>query len=190
MSPPNPNHLPADLIPIARGVRLLVLDADGVLTDGTINLDSEGVEFKTFNVRDGLGLRLWRRLGLEVAIITGRSGGALRARAQELGIAMVLDGVSDKASALAGLLSRLGMGAGEAAYIADDWPDLPALQMVGLPIAVADAEPAVAAAAAWRTPRPGGRGAVRDAVEAMLGAKGLLERAMSLAVGDPGPARG
>lgn len=187
---PSRGPLPDHLAAIARGVKLLVLDADGVLTDGSVNLDANGVEFKSFNVRDGLGLRLWMRLGFEVAIITGRSGGALRARAQELGISTVLDGISHKATALTELLARLGMEAREAAYVADDWPDLPALGMVGLPIAVANAEPAVIEAARWTTPRPGGGGAVRDAIEAMLAAKGLLERARSLATGDPAPARG
>ena len=160
-------------------IRLLCLDVDGVLTDGSILLDDAGVETKRFFVRDGTGLRAWQRSGGVVAIITGRDGEAVRHRAGELGIDRVLSGVQRKGEAFEGLVRELGFMPEEAAMIGDDLPDLPVLRRCGYPVAVRDAAPEVQDAAAWITPSPGGRGAVREAVEHLLGARGGWEAAVA-----------
>ena len=165
--------------PDPASIRLLCLDVDGVLTDGSILLDDEGIETKRFFVRDGTGLRAWQRAGGVVAIITGRDGRAVRHRAAELGIDRVLSGVARKGAAFEELLGELGLTAAEAAMIGDDLPDLPVLQRCGYPVAVRDAVPEVREAAAWITPSPGGRGAVREAVEHLLGARGGWEAAVA-----------
>ena len=164
----------------ASSITLLALDVDGVLTDGSILLDDDGREIKRFNVRDGFGIKLWQKMGFTVAIITARSGRALQHRARELGIEHVAQGANDKASALAQLVERAKTPPEHIAYLADDWPDLAVLRRVGYPMAVADADPVVRAAAAYITTRPGGRGAVREAIEHLLTAKGLLDRALRL----------
>lgn len=160
-------------------VRLLCLDVDGVLTDGSILLDDHGVETKRFFVRDGTGLRAWQRAGGTVAIITGRSGEAVRHRAIELGIDRVLSGVARKGEAFDGLVAELGLTAAEAAMVGDDLPDLPVLARCGYPVAVRDAVPEVRAAAAWITSSPGGRGAVREVVEHLLRARGGWDAAVA-----------
>jgi 3-deoxy-D-manno-octulosonate 8-phosphate phosphatase (KDO 8-P phosphatase) len=147
------------------------------MTDGSINLDDHGVETKRFNVRDGTGLRLWMRLGYQCAIITGRGGAALRHRARELGIVHVVQEASDKGAAFDDLLRRLGLPAAHAAILADDLPDLPMMRRAGYPMAVADAAPEVRRAAVFVTASPGGRGAVRDAIEHLLRARGRWEEA-------------
>jgi 3-deoxy-D-manno-octulosonate 8-phosphate phosphatase (KDO 8-P phosphatase) len=160
-------------------IRLLCLDVDGVLTDGSILLDDHGVETKRFFVRDGTGLRAWQRAGGTVAIITGRSGEAVRRRAAELGIDLVLSGVERKGVAFENLLAELGVSAGEAAMVGDDLPDLPVLVRCGYPVAVRDAAPEVQAVATWITSHPGGRGAVREVVEHLLRARGAWEAAVA-----------
>ncbi len=173
----------------ARGVRLLVLDVDGVMTDGSIMLDDQGVETKRFNVRDGQGISAWVKLGLEVAIITKRGGPALMHRCRELGITRVVQGWGqkgpgeavgpmDKAGALRRLAAETGVDLMHVAYVGDDWPDVPAMRLCGLPIAVADADRHVLAAAAVVTHAPGGRGAVREAIEHILHARGDFEKAV------------
>lgn len=161
-------------------VRLLALDVDGVLTDGSILLDDAGRETKRFNIRDGFGLRLWARLGFQTAIITGRSGPALRHRAAELKITEIVQGCEDKGGAIEALAARAGIPLPEIAFLGDDWPDISALNRVGYPMAVADAAPEVLALAAYITRCPGGRGAVRDAVEHLIAAHGLMDKARAL----------
>jgi len=161
-------------------IRLLALDVDGVLTDGSILIDDTGRETKRFNIRDGFGLRLWARLGFHTAIITGRSGPALHHRAAELKISEIVQGCTDKGAALESLASRTGLALREMAFLGDDWPDISALSRVGYPMAVADAAPEILALAAYITRRPGGRGAVREAIEHLIGAHGLMERARAL----------
>ncbi len=168
------------MTPDPSAIRLLVLDCDGVLTDGSINIDDDGVETKSFNVRDGFGIALWRRMGYEVAIITGRSSRALQFRAAELGIRHLHQGVADKPAVLHDLLRRLGLAPEQAAYVGDDWPDLPAMAAVGYAVAPADAEPAVLRCAHFVTSRPGGRGCVRETVEHLLAAQNRLEEALRL----------
>lgn len=156
-------------------IGLLIMDVDGVLTDGGITLDQAGLETKRFCVRDGFGLRLWERAGLRTAIVTGRECGAVAARARDLRVGHVIQGRADKRGAVEEVCAALGVPASRAAFLGDDWPDLPAMRAVGYPMAVADAEPAVIAAARFVTARPGGQGAVRDAVEHLLSISGKLE---------------
>lgn len=156
-------------------IELIIFDIDGVLTDGTINLNDDGSETKKFNVRDGFGIRLWLNAGFKVAIITGRSGEALKHRVASLKIdpELVIQGAGDKSASLDVILEQTGIDASKIAYLADDWPDLPALRRVGYPMAVHDAEPEVIDVAAYVTSRDGGRGAARDAIAHLLKSKGL-----------------
>lgn len=164
----------------AAKVELLILDVDGVLTDGSIYLDDLGHETKRFHVRDGFGIKLWQRLGFEVAIITGRSGRALKHRAKELGISHVTQGASDKGAALRALLKKLRLEPAQVACIGDDWPELPLMRVAGVSIAVADADERVIAAADVVTKRPGGHAAVREAIDLLIRAKGLMDKAAAL----------
>jgi 3-deoxy-D-manno-octulosonate 8-phosphate phosphatase (KDO 8-P phosphatase) len=167
-------------------IRLLVLDVDGVLTDGGIMLADDGQEIKRFCAADGVGLRAWARVGLRSAIITGRRGDALMHRLSDLGVSEVIQGSSDKGASLALLEQRTGVPRGEMAYVGDDWPDLPIMRAVGYAIAPANADARVKAVARHVTPRAGGQGAVRDAVEHLLSGLGLLERAVALYDGTNG----
>jgi len=169
-------------------VRLLCLDVDGVLTDGGILIDDRGHETKRFHVHDGAGLRMWRSLGLEVAVITGRRGMALRHRLEELGIRIVVSGAGDKVAAFEQIARELGVHASQAAMIGDDLPDLPLLRVCGYPVAVPDAVEEVKAVARYVTTRPGGGGAVRDAIEHLLHAMGRWDEAVARFVGGPSTA--
>ena len=161
-------------------IELLCLDVDGVMTDGSIMLDNHGNEFKRFNAADGLGIRLWIKLGFYVAIITGRSGMAVTHRASELGIKHVYQGVKDKGASLNELLAELGLRPEETAVLADDLPDLPMMRAAGYAMAVGDGASEVRSAAAYVTVRPGGKGAVREAIEHLLKAKGRWDEAIAL----------
>ena len=157
------------------GIKALILDVDGVLTDGSIIYDSEGREIKCFNTKDGHGIKMAQRAGLKVVIMTGRKSSPVSRRAEELGVEIVLQGVKDKASALEALLSEQGWKAEEIAYVGDDLPDLPAMSRAGLSIAVSDAAVEVIQAADHVTTLPGGRGAVREAIELILKSGGQWE---------------
>jgi 3-deoxy-D-manno-octulosonate 8-phosphate phosphatase (KDO 8-P phosphatase) len=161
-----------DLCARAARIELLLLDVDGVLTDGSIVYSDSGEELKSFHVRDGAGLKLWRACGKRVAIVSGRASAAVERRAAELGIAPVLQGRDDKAAAFAEVLTAVGLTPDRVCAIGDDLADLPILSRAGLAIAVADASPEVRAAARLTTITPGGRGAVREAVEWLLKLQG------------------
>ena len=161
----------AELLRRAAGIRLLILDVDGVMTDGRLHYDAEGREFKTFHVRDGYGIRRVMDAGIAVAVISGRRSQSAAGRMADLGIRHVMLGREDKDAALNELLARLRIAAGEAACVGDDAPDLPVMQRVALPIAVADCHASVADAAAWRTSLPGGAGAVREVCDLLLAAR-------------------
>ncbi len=165
----------ADAVAAARGIRLVVLDVDGVLTDGKLFYGADGGEYKAFHVRDGLGVKLLQRAGMQVAIITGRNSPSVTRRAEELGIDYLLQGREDKLEALRELLathfSAWGEDLAAVAYMGDDLPDLAAICAVGLGMTVADACPAVLDKARWRTTRPGGAGAAREAAEFILRAQ-------------------
>lgn len=152
-------------------VKLLALDVDGVLTDGTIYIGAQGELFKGFNAKDGMGISCALRSGLEVAIITGRTSEIIRQRAQELGIKHVLEGVREKKAALTKLAQTLGFALEETAYIGDDLNDLPAFSVAGAAFAPADAADEVCDAADIILAHAGGRGAVREAIEMILQAQ-------------------
>ena len=156
----------------ASRIRLLVLDVDGVLTDGRLYISAAGEELKVFHVRDGSGLVAAQRAGIAVAIISGRDSAAVTRRAAELGIRHVRQGVSDKGAEFDRLLAELGVAAEHAACVGDDTPDLPMLRRAGLAVAVADAHPALREAAHWITPSNGGLGAVRDVCDLLLSTRG------------------
>lgn len=164
----------------AASVRLLCLDVDGVLTDGSVLLSDLGHETKRFNVKDGLGISLWRRLGGEVAVITGRSGLAVRHRLEELGVRHLYGGSSDKLTDLQSAASACGVTLAEIAFVGDDLPDLPAMRACGYPVAVSDAAAEVRAVAAFVTASQGGRGAVRETVEHLLRTQNRWNEALSM----------
>ena len=149
-------------------IRLLVLDVDGVLTDGRLWYSANGEELKSFHVRDGLGIKSLLAAGTEVAIISGRASAAVARRAAELGIRHVVQGCDDKGRAFDTLCASLGVSPSAVACIGDDTPDLPMLTRAGLAVAVADAHPDVRAVANRVTTLPGGRGAVREVCDWLL----------------------
>ena len=161
----------AEVLERAAAVRLLALDVDGVLTDGRLYLAADGNEFKAFHVRDGLGIERVQECGVRVALVTGRHSPLVARRADELGIAAVRQGCSDKAGALLELCAELKITPAQAAHMGDDLPDLPAMRLAGFSIAVADAHPEVIAAAHWTTQLPGGQGAVRELCDLILQAQ-------------------
>lgn len=158
-----------------KDIKLLILDVDGVLTDGSIIYDDNNVETKVFSVKDGLGMKLLMEAGIDLCIATGRSSKALHNRCKDLGIVHIFDDVSDKAAILDLILDRVGVSAHEVAFLGDDLPDLALMQMVGLSVAVADAHKTVLENADMVTSAKGGAGAVREACEAILKAQGLWE---------------
>lgn len=156
-------------------IDLLVLDVDGVLTDGRITLTAAGEEIKTFHVRDGSGMKYWQRAGKKLAIISGRSSPAIGHRAKELGVEVVRVGAKDKLPLLEEILEETGIPAERTAVIGDDLPDLPLLRRCGFPIATADAVEEVRLAAAYVTRRKGGDACVREVIEMLLKRSGLWE---------------
>ena len=160
-----------------RALKLVLSDVDGVMTDGTVLLLPDGAEAKTFHIRDGLAVVLAHRAGLRTGLLSGRRSEAVARRAAELGMAVVRQAVRDKAAALAEILAEQGLQAHEVAYIGDDVNDLPVLTEVGLSAAPADAPMEVRLHAFMVTEAPGGRGCLREFVEAILRARGDWERA-------------
>ncbi len=152
--------------------KLFIMDVDGVLTDGSIVYPGEDGQAMIFNVKDGLGLKMLHEAGIITGVITGRKSAALSRRVRELTIGFCYDGVSDKAALLESILIETGCSAEETAFIGDDLPDIPLMRKVGIPIAVADARPEVRLCAIMTTEAPGGKGAVREACEAILKACG------------------
>lgn len=159
-----------ELVRIAAGIRLVVFDVDGVMTDGRFTLDESGNESKTFNTQDGYGIRRLLDAGIDVAIITGRSSGAVTTRAAELGVRHVFQGCRDKRDTIASLLESLGVERERAAAVGDDMPDLPMFEATGLAFAPANAVADIAAAADLQTRRGGGHGAVREIADFLIAA--------------------
>jgi 3-deoxy-D-manno-octulosonate 8-phosphate phosphatase (KDO 8-P phosphatase) len=172
---PRPGRLSADLLRRARRVKLLVLDVDGVLTDGRIVYTSTGDELLAFHILDGHGIKLAVRAGLAVAIITGRESPMVARRARDLGVTEIHQRVEAKREVFDALLTRHALHAEETACMGDDLLDLPLLRAAGLALAVPNAVPEVRFAAQYVTRRPGGGGAVREAVELLLKAQGRWE---------------
>jgi 3-deoxy-D-manno-octulosonate 8-phosphate phosphatase (KDO 8-P phosphatase) len=157
-------------LPLAK-IRLLILDVDGVLTDGRLYFGSKGEALKVFHVRDGHGIKLLMAAGVHVAAVSGRRSAAAAARLRELKVPTVIQGCADKLAALKKLTRRLELDPLQCACIVDDTPDLPLMSAVGLAAAVADAHPIVRSAAHWVARAPGGRGAVRELCDAVLRAR-------------------
>ena len=156
-------------------IELLVLDVDGVLSDGSITYGGADVELKAFHVRDGSGLKLWTAAGKRAAIVSGRESAAVTRRAGELGIDLVFQGVQDKLAALDSILATARLGPKQTAAIGDDVPDLPVFRAIGLAVAVADACPEVRCAAHHVTQARGGRGGVREVIELVMRCQGIWQ---------------
>ena len=157
---------------LAVNIRLVVFDVDGVLTDGRLLLAADGQEYKAFNSRDGHGIKMLQRSGVEVSVISGRKSESVTRRMAELGVKHEFQGCDDKLNVLEKLLQALGLSASEVAFVGDDVLDLPVMLRVGLAIAVNDADATVRDYAHWITPHGGGNGAVRDVCDMIMHAQG------------------
>lgn len=156
---------------IASPIRFILSDVDGVLTDGRINIDNEGIETKSFHVRDGMGIKQWQTSGMGFGILTARNSKVVQFRAAELKIQTVRQGFSEKLPAALEIFEELNLSPEEVCYIGDDLPDIPVLRRVGLPVAVADAALDVRRVASWTTRCTGGSGAVRELIERLMRAQ-------------------
>ncbi len=163
------------IIETAKSIKLLILDVDGVLTDGRLFFDDQGVEYKCFHARDGHGIKLLRQTGVDVAIISGRKSNSVRLRMQNLGIEHVYQGHEQKLGAFNELLALMNLNADQVAYVGDDVLDLPIMTRVGLPIAVKDANSAILPYAQWQTSVAGGLGAVREVCDLIMQAQGCFD---------------
>jgi 3-deoxy-D-manno-octulosonate 8-phosphate phosphatase (KDO 8-P phosphatase) len=155
-----------------RSISLMLSDVDGVLTDGLVILDNQGIESKAFHIRDGLGIKLWQKAGYQFGMMTLRSTQSLKVRAAELGIEILRQGVPDKLATLKQILAEFKLTRDRVCYLGDDLPDLPVIRAVGLGVAVADACEEVRGAAHFTSQGRGGSGAVREVVELVLKAQG------------------
>jgi len=164
---------------LAEKIQLVVFDVDGVFTDGTISINHLGEETKSFNVRDGHGVRMLMHYGVDIAVISGRESKAVTVRMKELGVPTIMQGHIDKRTALSELLSVKQLSNEQVAFVGDDIIDVPAMQISGLSFAVADAHPWVISHAHLTTTARGGHGAVREVCELIMDAKGLLEKALN-----------
>jgi len=156
---------------LAARLRLLVLDVDGVMTDGALYFGARGEQLKVFHVRDGHGVKLLQAAGIQVAVISGRKSAAVARRCRDLGIRHVFQGIDDKSRALDGLLKKLRLTPTQFACVGDDTPDIPLFVRAAFAVAVADAHPLARAAAHRITTLPGGRGAVREVCDWLLDAR-------------------
>jgi 3-deoxy-D-manno-octulosonate 8-phosphate phosphatase (KDO 8-P phosphatase) len=170
----NENY-PSTVIKAAQKIKLILLDVDGVLTDGRLYYGNNGEELKAFDIQDGLGIKLLQKGDIEVGIITGRSSKLLTRRTEELGIELVVQGREDKLTALNEILEGRAIDLEEIAFIGDDLPDLAVIRRVGLGITPANGNHLVASQALWQTKKGGGQGAVREVAELILNAQGKLE---------------
>jgi len=159
----------------ARKIKILLLDVDGVLTDGTIILDNSGNELKAFHVRDGHGIKLAQRSGITVGIITGRKSEVVNIRARELGIQEVHQGAHEKIIAYEAIIAKYGIADNEVAYMGDDVVDLEIFKRVGMAVGVADADPAIRPYVDMITKTEGGRGAVREFINFILKSQSKLQ---------------
>ena len=167
-----------ELIEKAKNIKCLICDVDGVLTDGLLYIDSLGNETKSFNVQDGMGLKLLMAAGIEVAVITTARTGVIEHRMQQLGITHYFKGQVDKRKAYQQLKKNLNLHDEQFAYIGDDLPDLPIIRQVGFGVAVANAVAEVKEFAYWQTKQTGGRGAVRELCDLILHAQNKTELAL------------
>ena len=158
----------------AKKIKLLILDVDGVLTDGKLFFDEQGKEYKSFNARDGLGIKLLQKAGIRVAVISGRSSRPVALRMEMLGIDLVYLGQTDKGYAFREIIAKVGCTPEQAAHVGDDLIDLPVLLQVGLAIAVQDANTQILPYVDWQTQLPGGHGAVREVCDYLLQIQGKM----------------
>ena len=166
---------PTSVIEAAKKIRLLLLDVDGVLTDGKLYYGNSNEELKAFNIQDGLGIKLLQKGNIQVGIITGRSSTLVQRRADELGITPLIQGREDKLTALTELLKQSDFKLEEIAFIGDDLPDLAVIRRVGLGITPANGNHFVASQAIWQTSKNGGDGAVREVAELILSCQDKLD---------------
>lgn len=164
-----------DILPVAAGIRMLIIDVDGVLTDGGLYYDSDGKIMKRFNVQDGLGIKLAQATGLELAVISGLSSPAVEFRIMELGITNYFQGYKDKFPLIQKLGAENNTSLEQTAYLGDDWVDASAMLRVGLPMAVANAQPEILRIARWISQASGGHGAVREAIMYILRAQNKID---------------
>lgn len=162
----------------ARKVKLLLLDVDGVLTDGRLYFSNQGLELKAFNILDGHGIKSLQKSGVAVGIVTGRESPIVNHRAGELGIEIVIQKCPDKGAALKQICAEQSLDPSEVAFMGDDYPDLPAMLNAGLALTVATAHPEVAKRAHWQSSFRGGEGAVREACDFIMQAQGSYEAAL------------
>jgi 3-deoxy-D-manno-octulosonate 8-phosphate phosphatase (KDO 8-P phosphatase) len=165
-----------DLVERARRIKMILMDADGVLTDGKIIFLTGGSEAKMFDSKDGVGIKLAQRAGLKTGVISGRESEALLRRCEELGMDEIHQHVFEKLEAYEEIRSRLGLGHEECCFIGDDLVDAPVLKRVGLPVTVADAHPALEPLVAYVTERPGGAAAVREVIDLIIKAQGKWDQ--------------
>lgn len=160
-------------------IRLVVLDVDGVMTDGRIRLDDSGLQSREFHIQDGLGVSMWRGIGRQVAILTSKRSESVAARARMLGIELLEQGAEDKLPGLDRLMDKAGVTANQTAYVGDDLLDVAAMRRVGYPVAVANAVDEVKSIARYVTTRSGGHGAVREAIEHLIKREGQWTAALA-----------
>lgn len=172
------SELSPELIARAKAVRLLIMDVDGVLTDGQIFIRDNGEEIKSFHTLDGHGLKMLQNSGVQTAIITGRDAPSVGIRVRQLGIRYYYKGIHDKRAAYAELLAQAGVAEHECAYIGDDVVDLPVMVRCGLPVAVPEAHPFTHKHAAYVTRQSAGKGAVRELCDLIMAAQGTLQPAL------------
>jgi 3-deoxy-D-manno-octulosonate 8-phosphate phosphatase (KDO 8-P phosphatase) len=168
------DNIPSSVIEAAKKIKLLLLDVDGVLTDGRLYYGNSGEEMKAFNIQDGLGIKLLQRAEVQVGIITGRVSSLLEHRATELGIHPVVQGREDKLTALQELMQTMDINLDEVAFVGDDLPDLAVIRQVGLGITPANGSSTLSSQAQWQTSKRGGDGAVREVAEMILYAQNKL----------------
>jgi 3-deoxy-D-manno-octulosonate 8-phosphate phosphatase (KDO 8-P phosphatase) len=168
--------IPQEVLDRAALIRLALFDVDGVLTDGSLFFDDQGRESKVFHVRDGLGFKLLRQTGVEVAVISARQSTIVARRMKNLGVVHCFQGAGDKLGAYEDLRRKLNLVHEQVSHIGDDLLDLPLLRRVGLAIAVADAHPSILPHVHWKTSRPGGAGAAREVCDLIMQAQRTLER--------------
>lgn len=159
----------------ARSIELILSDVDGVLTDGGILYDNEGIEVKKFHIRDGLGIRLWRRAGYQFGVVTARNSHIVQLRAKELGIEIIRQGKESKWPVVEEVMKQYSLTTKQVCFIGDDLTDLAAIKRVGLGVAVADGAPEVRSAASLVTLARGGTGAVRELIEVILRSKNMWD---------------
>jgi len=182
-TPSERGYLWRSCLPKAAPLKLLLLDVDGVLTDGTITYTHEGTEIKSFHTRDGFGLRLLQEAGVEVGIITARTSEAVNRRAKDLKLAHVYQGCRNKIEAYSELLAKLKLTDSEVGYMGDDWLDLPLLTRVGFSASVVDGAHEVRQVVDYVTTRPGGRGAVREVCDLIIASKEKQEALLARYLG-------